>query len=175
MRRRHHTFQFSPFTFHIKKQGVSKRKHPILSCIRYKPSSVPLSRPLSFIYDCGHPQPLATYPPTLDEQPLIVGIRGLATHETHSRGVLLPSRWALTPPSHPYPCGRLFSSTLLYPHGYQAVNLRGALCCSDFPPPPCGGSDRAQMRGKGNTKNRNSKTPIQTKKRPPKESFFVYS
>ena len=71
-------------------------------CIRYKPSSVPLSRPLSFIYDCGHPQPLATYPPTLDEQPLIVGIRGLATHETHSRvycyprGGLLPRLLTLT-------------------------------------------------------------------------------
>ena len=77
--------------------------------------------------------------------------------------VLLPSRWALTPPSHPYPCGRLFSSTLLYPHGYQAVNLRGALRCSDFPPPPCGGSDRARMRGKGTkkvetTNTRNKKT-----------------
>ena len=136
MRRRHLTFQFSPFTFHIKKQGVPKTGTPIVFCICYKPSSVPLAGSLSFIYDCGHPQPLATYPPTLDEQPLIVGIHGLATHETHSRGVLLPSRWALTPPSHPYPYGRLFSSTLLYPHGYQAVNLRGALCCSDFPPPP---------------------------------------
>ena len=104
-------------------------------CKYYKPSSVPHTRPLSFIYDYGHPQPLATYPPTLDEQPLIVGIHGLATHETYCRGVLLPSRWALTPPSHPYPYGRLFSSTLLYPHGYQAVNLRGALCCSDFPLP----------------------------------------
>ena len=31
--------------------------------------------------------------------------------------------------------GRLFSSTLLYPHEYQVVSLRGALCCSDFPPP----------------------------------------
>ena len=118
---------------------------PIVFCIRYKPSSVPPKRPLSFIYDCGHPQPPATYPPTSGEQPLIVGIHGLATHEAHSRGVLLPSRWALTPPSHPYPCGRSFSSTLLYPHGYQAVNLRGALRCSDFPPPPCGGSDRARM------------------------------
>ena len=149
------------------------RETPILVSICYKPSSVPLARSLSFIYDSGHPQPLATYPPTLDEQPLIVGIHGLATHETHSRGVLLPSRWALTPPSHPYPCGRLFSSTLLYPHGYQAINLRGALRCSDFPPPPEDGSDRAQMRGKDNTKKLNTKATIQTKKRPPKESFYV--
>ena len=106
-------------------------------CIRYKPSSVLhlAAEPPSFIYDDNHLPPLATYPPTLDEQPLIVGIHGLATHETHCRGVLLPSRWALTPPSHPYPYGRLFSSALLYSHEYQAVNLRGALCCSDFPPP----------------------------------------
>ena len=93
------------------------------------------TEPPSFIYDGNHLPPPATYPPTLDEQPLVVGIHGLATHETYSRGVLLPSRWALTPPSHPYPCGRSFSSTLLYTYAYQAVNLRGALCCSDFPPP----------------------------------------
>ena len=40
-------------------------------------------KPLSFIYDCNHLQPPATYPPTSDEQPLIVGIHGLATHETY--------------------------------------------------------------------------------------------
>ena len=106
------------------------------------------ARPLSFIYDDNHLPPPATYPPTSNEQPLIVGVHGLATHETYCRGVLLPSRWALTPPSHPYPCGRSFSSTLLRPHGRQVVSLRGALCCSDFPPPPCGGSDRARMRRK---------------------------
>ena len=94
------------------------------------------AEPPSFIYDGNHLSPPATYPPTLDEQPLVVGIHGLATRETYCRGVLLPSRWALTPPSHPYPCGRLFSSTLLYAYAYQAVNLHGALCCSDFPPPP---------------------------------------
>ena len=92
---------------------------------------------------------LATYPPTLDEQPLIVGIHGLATHETHSQNVSLPLRWALTPPSHPYPCGRLFSSTLLYPYEYQAVNLRGALCCSDFPLPPVVSAMKHICVGKG--------------------------
>ena len=71
-------------------------------CKYYKPSSVPPKRPLSFIYDCGHPQPLATYPPTLDEQPLIVGIHGLATRKAYCRPTLLPPRWALTPPFHPY-------------------------------------------------------------------------
>ena len=38
------------------------------------------AKPLSFIYDDGLPTPLATYPPTLGEQPLIIGIHGLATH-----------------------------------------------------------------------------------------------
>ena len=71
-------------------------------CKRYKPSSVPPKGPLSFIYDYGHPQPLATYPPTLGEQPLIVGIHGLATRKAYSQTTLLPLRWALTPPFHPY-------------------------------------------------------------------------
>ena len=71
-------------------------------CKHYKPSSVPPRGPLSFIYDCGHPQPLATYPPTLGEQPLIVGIRGLATRKAYGQTTLLPLRWALTPPFHPY-------------------------------------------------------------------------
>ena len=75
---------------------------PHYFCTRYKPSSVPPKRPLSFIYDCGHPQPLATYPPTLGEQPLIVGIHGLATRKAYCQRTLLPLRWALTPPFHPY-------------------------------------------------------------------------
>ncbi len=62
----------------------------------------PEGEPLSFIYDCGHPQPLATYPPTLGEQPLIVGIYGLATRKAYCQTTLLPLRWALTPPFHPY-------------------------------------------------------------------------
>ena len=44
----------------------------------------------------------ATYPPTSDEQPLIVGIHGLATRGTYGRMTSLPPRWALTPPFHPY-------------------------------------------------------------------------
>ncbi len=103
------------------------------------------TEPLSFIYNCDHSQLPATYPSTSGEQPLIVDIHGLATHEAYCRGVLLPSRWALTPPFHPYlPEGRRsFSVTLLHPHGHQVVSLRGALCCSDFPPPSEDGSDRA--------------------------------
>ena len=115
-----------------------------------KPSSVPPKGPLSFIYDCSLLQPLATYPSTSDEQPLIVDIHGLATRKAYCRTTLLPPRWALTPPFHPYPSGkplkadlrqpsqplgRLFSVTLLHPLGRRAVNSCGALCCSDFPPP----------------------------------------
>lgn len=48
------------------------------------------------------------------------------------------------------PCGRSFSVTLLYPHGYQVVSLRGALCCPDFPLPASAGSDRAGLPRKGN-------------------------
>ena len=110
----------------------------------------PEREPLSFIYDCNHLQPLATYPPTLDEQPLIVGIHGLATRKAYCQTTLLPLRWALTPPFHPYPDviqvrggllpvptppWRLFSVTLLYPCGHRAINSYGALCCSDFPLP----------------------------------------
>ena len=100
---------------------------------------------LSFIYDGGHPPPPATYPPASGEQPLTAGIHGLATRGTYGRTTSLPPRWALTPPFHPYPpriggCadGRSFSVTLPYPHGYQVVSLRGALCCPDFPPPADG-------------------------------------
>ena len=48
------------------------------------------------------------------------------------------------------PCGRSFSVTLLYPHEYQVVSLRGALCCPDFPLPASAGSDRAGLPRKGN-------------------------
>ena len=79
---------------------------------------------------------------------MIVGIHGLATRETYCRTTLPPPRWALTPPFHPYPFGRFFSVTLLCPLEHQAVNLLGALCCPDFPPPAGAGSDRADLRGK---------------------------
>ena len=54
------------------------------------------------------------------------------TAEAHCclRGGLLPRLFTLTPQA-----GRLFSVTLLCPHGHQVVSLYGALCCSDFPLP----------------------------------------
>ena len=122
-------------------------------CIYYKPSSVPHLRRASIIY--LRRQSLvasSNLPPDIGR----AALNCRYTRSCNPRDVLpsvsLPSRWALTPPSHPYPCGRSFSSTLLCSHEHQAVNLRGALRCSDFPPPPCGGSDGAYMRRKG-TKN----------------------
>ena len=109
-------------------QGVVADSVSRVLCQRHKPPSS------SFIYDGSHLSPLAVYPSASGEQPLIADIHNLATHKTYCRMTSLPPRWALTPPFHPYPFGRLFSVTLLYPLEYQAVNLCGALCCSDFPP-----------------------------------------
>ncbi len=101
-------------------------------CKYYKPSSVLPKEPLSFIYDCGHPQPLATYPPTLDEQPLIVGIHGLATRKAYSQTTLLPLRWALTPPFHPYlpPESNIGGYSLLRYYTLTSIEplTRAALC-----------------------------------------------
>ena len=157
MRRRHLTFQFSPFTFHIKKQGVPKTGTPIVFCICYKPSSVPLAGPLSFIYNCGHPQPLATYPPTLDEQPLIVGIHGLATHETHSRVYCYP-RGGLLP--------RLLTLTLTGGYFllryYTLTDIKPLTCvvlsvARTFLPHPAVAAIERKCCGKDNIKKRNTK------------------
>lgn len=112
--------------------------------------------PLSFIYDGNHLSPPATYPPTLDEQSLIAGIRGLATHEAYGPRSIATLAVGSYPAFSPLPLSRrLFSVTLLCSHEHQAVNLRGALCCSDFPPPHYGGSDRARMRLQRYNKNHN--------------------
>ncbi len=90
---------------------VNKKRGRSTEIEQPPPSANPVSRvlypasaagPLSFIYDCGHPQPPATYPSTSDEQSLAVDIHGLATRKAYSRRTLLPPRWALTPPFHPY-------------------------------------------------------------------------
>ena len=132
------------------RESISTKKNPdhligdrALHCKRYKPSSVPPRGPLSFIYDCGHPQPPATYPPTLDEQPLIVGIRGLATRKAYCRETLLPSRWALTPPFHPYLPAEADIGGYSLLRYYALTNVepltRAALCVArTFLPPPYG-------------------------------------
>ena len=76
-------------------------------------------------------------------------VRRTAGAYHYLRGGLLPHLFTLTPSPEPprskLRMGRLFSVTLLCPCGHQAVNLDGALCCSDFPPPACAGSDRADL------------------------------
>jgi hypothetical protein len=105
--------------------------------------SRPVSRVLfnpSFTWSCHHWQDHTTYPPALDEQPLAPvymvsqPIRCTASSVTTGTGELLPHLFTLVPiPSTRE--GRLFSVTLLYPHGYLPVRKYGALCCPDFPPP----------------------------------------
>ena len=76
-------------------------------------------------------------------------VRRTAEVYCYLRGGLLPHLFTLTPNPEPqrskFHLGRLFSVTLLCPHGHQAINLNGALCCSDFPPPAYAGSDRASV------------------------------
>ena len=57
-------------------------------------------------------------------------IRRTAPAVTSRTGELLPHLFILIPTQV---SGRLFSVTLLYPHGYLPVRKHGALCCPDFP------------------------------------------
>ena len=59
-------------------------------------------RCLSFIYAAGRPAAQAAYPSAMDEQSLIAGIFGLATRRMCGLRCRHRSRWALTPPFHPY-------------------------------------------------------------------------
>lgn len=56
-------------------------------------------------------------------------IRRTAYYITIVPGELLPHLFTLT-----FLKRRLFSVTLLYPHGQLPVKKYGALCCPDFPP-----------------------------------------
>ena len=54
---------------------------------------------------------VAAYPSTMDEQPLNADILGLATHKVCGMPCCHGTRWALTPPFHPYRmCGGYFLS-----------------------------------------------------------------
>ena len=157
-------------------------KSAFCACRPCKPGSVPGADPgsLSFIYDGSHLPPPATYPPASDEQPLIAGIHGLATHGTYGRMTSLPPRWALTPPFHPYrseipgdgSCGlsarrpRPDAFTggcfLLRSHDLTAIKSLAcvALCVArTFLPRPVAGSDRAGLRCKGRDFSEKSRIP----------------
>jgi len=119
--------------------------HPVIFCSW--PVSRILSRfmhlretiePVSIIY-LVPPLLAGSYdlPPGIGRAILNVGIHGLSPIRCTAPGVtirtgeLLPRLFTLTP--FDYAQGRLFSVTLLYPHGYLPVRKHGALCCPDFP------------------------------------------
>ena len=83
----------------------------------------------------------AFYPPARASSPQAPVYMNLQPPR-HTARTSLHGRWALTPPSHPYPCGRLFSSALLCLHKQLSVRKWSALRCPDFPPLPCGNGDR---------------------------------
>ena len=98
-----------------------------------KPGSVPQVGCLSFIYAMCHHMAKAFYPPVRASNPQAPVYMNLQPPRRTAR-TSLHGRWALTPPSHPYPCGRLFSSALLHLHKRLSVRKWSALRCPDFPP-----------------------------------------
>ena len=117
------------------------RGSPIVRQSACKPGSVPLTGCLSFIYARCHHIAKAFYPPAWASNPQTPVYMNLQPPRRTAR-TSLHDRWALTPPSHPYPCGRLFSSALLHLRRWLSVRKWNALCCPDFPPLPCGNGDR---------------------------------
>ncbi len=68
----------------------------------YKPGSVPLAGCLSFIYAVCHHTAKAFYPPAWTSNPQTPVYMNLQLPRRTAR-TSLDGRWALTPPSHPYP------------------------------------------------------------------------
>lgn len=96
-------------------------------------------RCLSLIYTLCHHNALSFHPPTGHS----LGQATLSRWYTrtfssrcaqpvchHTAGQLLPNLLTLTS-NHSQ--RRLFSSTLINPHGFLPIKKRDALCCSDFP------------------------------------------
>ena len=82
----------------------------------------------------GCPRDEAAYPPAMDGPSLTAGIFGLATHGMCGLCCRQQSRWALTPPFHPYlTWRRLFSVTYPRRHRRLPVRKHVALSCPDFP------------------------------------------
>ena len=102
---------------------------------------MPLAGCLSFIYALCRHSAKAFYPPARASNPQAPVYMNLQPPR-HTARTSLHGRWALTPPSHPYPCGRLFSSALLCLYKQLSVRKWSALCCPDFPLLPCGNSDK---------------------------------
>ena len=107
-------------------------------CVHSRPISrvlYPRKGCLSFIYTLCHHNIKAFYPPAWASNPQTPVYLNLQLPRRTAR-TSLHDWWALTPPSHPYPCGRLFSSTLLCLRRQLSVRKWNALCCPDFPPLP---------------------------------------
>ena len=95
---------------------------------------------------CAHTQAkLALYPSTSGEQPYILSIYlNLQPVGSTVPNVLPHGRWALTPPFHPYPFGRLFSVTLNLAVADNFPLESTVLCVArTFLSLPKGGSDKA--------------------------------
>jgi hypothetical protein len=77
------------------------------------------------------------------------GIHGLATHEVYPRAMSPPHGVSSYLTFSPLPRlkrgGNFLWHLLLPPKGHLPVRKHGALCCPDFPPPGCPGSDRSQQ------------------------------
>ena len=88
-------------------------------------------------------------PPALDEQPLIAGIHGLATHEMYCPKRIATFAVALTPPFHPYPCGAVIFCYTCYTLTDIKPLACVALCVARTFLPLLPGGDGADLRGKG--------------------------
>ena len=76
---------------------------------------------------------IAFYPPAMDEQPLNAGIHELATHRWCGALCHHSTRWALTPPFHPYQAFRKRGLAVIFCHLNPAVThsfpLRNVMLC----------------------------------------------
>ena len=98
----------------------------------------PKGRCLSFILTLQLPASSSSLPPGKDGPSLCAGIFGLATYRMCGMSCLHVTRWALTPPFHPYRLfftkgGGSFLSHCPRRRRRLAVNKYIALCCPDFP------------------------------------------
>ena len=85
----------------------------------------------------------------MDEQPLIAGIHGLATHEMYCPKRIATFAVALTPPFHPYPCGAVIFCYTCYTLTDIKPLACVALCVARTFLPLLPGGDGADLRGKG--------------------------
>lgn len=119
-----------------KKGDAAGKRHP-RTCRPCKPGSVPGANPGPVIY-LGRQSPAVSsnLPPGIGRATLNCRYtRSCNPRDVLPGGIAAPAVGSY-PAFSPLPLrGGYFLLHLLYPHGYQAVSLRGALRCPDFPPP----------------------------------------